>query len=146
MRELHRIAGELRECLEQGWVDFRKSDAFKELACFSRMLREAGYYESSCRNSIPHPAYDHAATLIGKRVPLVCRRLGIHFHSIFPGEFSESREEPGDRFEVRIFFLDVFKESKKIGRLSIAFPHVHDKFDLPRPPTVQVEQEIEPER
>ena len=136
--ELKVLVERLREALEKGWREFRESSDFVKLRKFAQFLETAGFYDSEFRESLPHPAYEYGARIIGKYVPSCCRHLDIHFACIFPGDFLRSREWQDNELMFRTFELDVLCGQKKVCTLGLSFSHCHDSYDFPETPRISV--------
>src|SRR5262249_37077148 len=108
---------------------------------FMAYLLETGFDQSGFEKTVPNPAYDNAARLIGRCFLDVSRQLGLHYDALFPGRFDTSREYEQDGYEVREFVLDTYYMGEYLCRLCLAFPHTHGAMDFPVPPEVRVERE-----
>ena len=138
---LTRVESDLQRSLNEGWKAFCESPERQLLANFMAYLLETGFYQRGFEKTVPNPAYDTAAKLIGRRFLDASRRLGLHYDALFPGRFDTSREYQQDGYEVRQFFLETYRDGRHLCRLSLAFPHTHGLMDFPVPPRVRVEPE-----
>ncbi|MBD2777742.1 hypothetical protein [Iningainema tapete] len=132
------IYPKLYESLIKGWSDFNRSEEHKLYYDFFEFLLQAGFDESHYRKSIPNPAYDHAAKIIGKYFLATARQLEIYFDEIFPGDFSSSEESETEDCVIRVFHLTAFYRNQPLCLLSIKFPHYHDSFGFPLPPELEI--------
>jgi hypothetical protein len=138
---LTRVESDLQRSLNEGWKAFCASPERQLLANFMAYLLETGFYQRGFEKTVPNPAYDTAAKLIGRRFLDASRQLGLHYDALFPGRFDTSREYEQDGYEVRQFFLETYRDGRHLCRLSLAFPHTHGLMDFPAPPRVRVERE-----
>lgn len=132
------IRQELQDSLLQGWQSFSESDNFHILNKFFDFLLQAGFDESEYRKSIPNPAYDNAAKIIGKAFLETARNLEIQFDDIFPGSFSTSQEVQNTDYEIRLFKLKAFYRNQPLCLFLLRFPHFHQKFGFPLPPELEI--------
>jgi hypothetical protein len=133
-----KVYQELQESLLQGWQSFNKDKSFQILKDFFDFLLKAGFDESKYRKSIPNPAYDNAAKLIGKPFLETARNLEIHFDEIFPGSFSTSQEVQETNYEVRVFTLKAFYRNKPLCLFLLKFSHFHQSLGFPLPPELKI--------
>jgi hypothetical protein len=138
---LTRVERDLQKSLNEGWKTFCDGPERPLLATFMTYLLETGFYQRGFEKTVPNPAYDNAAKLIGRRFLDASRHLGLHYDALFPGRFDTSREYEQDGYEVRQFFLDTYYNGGYLCRLSLAFPHTHGIMDFPVAPRVRVERE-----
>lgn len=130
---------ELQRCLEDGWSDLRSSTSWAVYKKAFEFFKSVGLYEGLFRPEIPNPVYDNAAKAVGQAFLSHSLSIGLHFKDLFPGDFSISTENfIGDQ-EVREFTLPVFRDREQIAIFRLVFPHTHDSFDFPAPPTLRVE-------
>ncbi|PHJ58640.1 hypothetical protein VF14_21400 [Nostoc linckia z18] len=132
------ICQKLQDSLLEGWHCFKKSEDFKILSNFFDFLLTAGFDESQYRQSVPNPAYDNAAKIIGKGFLETARNLEIQFDEIFPGSFSTSQEIENADYEIRVFKLKAFYRNQPLCILLLRFPHFHEKFGFPSPPELEI--------
>lgn len=133
----------LQESLLKGWQEFQKDEAYKLLADYSDELRKSGFFESKFRKIIPHPGHDNAAKKIGKYFLSTLIELEMNVDQFFPGDFDKSTESSTPEYELRNFYMTVYKKQKAICLLKISYPHGHSSFVFPAPPTVTIEKEFE---
>ncbi|MFN6473164.1 MAG: hypothetical protein RMY36_026340 [Nostoc sp. SerVER01] len=133
-----KIYPKLNESLRKGWEDFNGGEEYKLFNDFFEFLLQAGFDESHYRKSIPNPAYDNAAKIIGKYFLETAIEFEIYFDDIFPGNFSMSEEVYGEDFVIREFHLNAFYRNQPLYLLSIKFPHDHQKFGFPLPPELEI--------
>ncbi|MEH2252502.1 hypothetical protein [Nostoc sp.] len=129
---------ELQDSLVKGWQDFNTSDNLKIFNGFFEFILRAGFDESEYRKTIPNPAYDNGAKLIGKPFLETARKFEVHFDEIFPGSFSESQEAQKEGFDVRLFKLQAFYRNKPLCLFLLKFPHYHEKFGFPLSPELEI--------
>lgn len=130
----------LQASLHQGWNDFFNSSELSLLQGFFVFLQEAGFDQSSYRQSIPNPAYDNAAKAVARPFLQRARELGLQFDEFFPGHFASSREhEAAEDCEARSFYLTAYTGGSPWGRLVLTFWHCHDRLAFPYPPEIQIE-------
>lgn len=136
--ELDDIQLILQKSLTLGWREFLESDSFVELEKFSEFLRNVKFFDSEYHGSIPHPAHEFSARLMGKYFNISSRELDLHYSDYFPGDYRKSNEIFVNNYKVRRFYLDVYKRNLLISNAILSFPHQHDVFDFPATPTIEL--------
>lgn len=129
---------DLKNSLDLGWAKLRNGASFKVYTEAFDFFMKIGLYEGLFRPYIPNPVYDNAAKELGQDFLEKSLELGLTFKELFPGNFSLSNEDVINGYECRIFYLTVYQERKKAGIFKLTFPHCHDHFDFPHPPTLEV--------
>jgi hypothetical protein len=138
MKDIEEKCAEFQQALTQGWKEFKQSEEFSILSNFSNFLARSGFYESEYRNTVPHPAYDNGARIIGRHFLKLACESRISFDTCFPGDFSCSTEEQRDENEVRAFVLLGYVEGMPKYRFEIKFSHIHGSFDYPMAPELTI--------
>jgi hypothetical protein len=133
-----KVYPKLYESLRKGWEDFNNSEEYKLFYDFFEFLVQTGFDESHYRKSIPNPAYDNAAKIIGKYFLTTARQFEIYFDELFPGNFSLSEECDEKDFLTRVFYLTAFYRKQPLCLFAVKFPHYHKSFGFPLPPDLEI--------
>lgn len=127
----------LRACLMRGWERFCASEEKSVYADAFDFFKKVGLYEGLFRPQIPNPAYDNAAKNLGREFMEFSSEQGIYYSELFPGDFSISTEVEVDGIEARRFELTAMRNGKPAGRLTLVFPHSHERLEFFAPPILE---------
>ncbi|TAE61217.1 MAG: hypothetical protein EAZ87_02850 [Nostocales cyanobacterium] len=131
----------LQKNLNQGWQEFKETATFNTTKQLSQTMN--WWYDSQFYNIIPNPAHWYASQLAAKYFLIEIGKLGIYFDTVFPGDFSQSKEfVREDGLDVRIFELTAFHQTQPICIFQLEFIHNHEKFYFTYPPQLRIIEKL----
>lgn len=132
------VRDQLELALRRGWVEFKDSPDWGKFVDTFERLGRAGFYEADIREWLPNPAYDNAARRICEPFRILAGQLGLSLMSDTPGDWSTSTELHIGEIDARVFLMLVYRNGTSVGALRLIFPHRHDRFDFPTPPSLEI--------